>query len=110
MGEPNGAIPTVQPSYSKPMWGAKAGSAARNSVAFVSEISITSLTIESYGLSKRAIAVKDCRNISKKSMKWNDALPVMTVDPDNYEVHADGVLMDVEAAETLPLSRVYNFF
>lgn len=110
MGDANASIPTVQPSYSKPMWGAKAGSAARNSVSFVSDISITSGKIASYGLAKRAVAVKDCRKISKKDMKWNDTTPKMTVDPESYEVRADGVLMDVGPAETLPLSRIYNLF
>ncbi|KAF7976623.1 hypothetical protein HWV62_6140 [Athelia sp. TMB] len=110
MGDANASIPTVQPSYSKPMWGAKAGSAARNSVSFVSDISITSGKIASYGLAKRAVAVKGCRKISKKDMKWNDTTPAMTVDPESYEVHADGVLMDVGPADKLPLGRLYNFF
>lgn len=93
------------------MWGAKAGSAARNSVSFVSGYSIASGKIASYGLSKRSIAVKDCRKICKKDMKWNDATPTVTVKPQcDYDVHADGELMHVGPAETLPLSRVYNFF
>ncbi|KAL1721902.1 hypothetical protein EV715DRAFT_270772 [Schizophyllum commune] len=110
MGDANASIPTVQPYFSKPMWGAKPGSAALNSVSFVSSLSITSGTIASYGLSKRCEAVKNCRNIGKKDMKWNDATPKMQVDPESYEVLADGKLMDVEPATTLPLSRVYNLF
>ncbi|KAL1753443.1 hypothetical protein FB107DRAFT_264313 [Schizophyllum commune] len=110
MGDANASIPTVQPYYSKPMWGAKPGSAALNSVSFVSSLSITSGTIASYGLNKRCEAVKNCRNIGKKDMKWNDATPKMQVDPESYEVLADGELMDVEPATTLPLSRVYNLF
>ena len=110
MGDANASIPTVQPYFSKPMWGAKPGSAALNSVSFVSSLSITSGTIASYGLSKRCEAVKNCRNIGKKDMKWNDATPKMQVDPESYEVLADGELMDVEPATTLPLSRVYNLF
>ncbi|TRM70208.1 hypothetical protein BD626DRAFT_476630 [Schizophyllum amplum] len=110
MGDANASIPSVQPFFSKPMWGAKAGSAALNSVSFVSDISIASGTIASYGLSKRFEAVKNCRKIGKKDMKWNDATPKMTVDPESYEVHADGVLADVGPAVTLPLSRVYNLF
>ncbi|KAF5359552.1 hypothetical protein D9756_003031 [Leucocoprinus leucothites] len=110
MGDANASIPTVQPSYSRPMWGAKPGSAALNSVAFVSQISITSGMIASYGLAKRVEPVRNCRNVNKKDMKWNDATPVMKVDPESYEVRADGELMDVQPAENLPLTRAYNLF
>lgn len=110
MGDANASIPTVQPFYSKPMWGSKSASAALNSVSFVSQVSIASGTIASYGLKKRAEPVKNCRKVTKKDMKWNDTTPKMTVDPESYEVHADGVLMDVAPAETLPLGRTYNFF
>ncbi|KAF9468200.1 urease [Collybia nuda] len=110
MGDPNGSISTVQPFYARPMWGANAASAALNSISFVSEISIASGTIASYGLSKRFEAVRNCRNVTKKDMKWNAATPVMTVDPESYEVRADGVLQDIEPAEKLPLGRVYNLF
>lgn len=92
------------------MWGAKAGSAALNSVAFVSQVSIDSGTLVSYGLSKRFEAVRNCRNIGKKDMKWNDATPKITVDPETYEVRANGELVDVEPARKLPLGRVYNLF
>ncbi len=110
MGDANASIPSVQPFYSKPMWGAKPGSAALNSVAFVSKVSISSGTIASYGLNKDAVAVKGCRNIMKKDMKWNDLIPKMSVDPETYEVRADGELADVPPAEKLPLARAYNFF
>ncbi|KAG8694768.1 Urease, partial [Ceratobasidium sp. 394] len=110
MGDANASIPTVQPVYSRPMWGAYPGSAALNSVSFVSQISITSGTIKSYGLSKPAKAVVGCRKVTKKDMKWNDATPTMTVDPETYAVHADGELADVAPAETLPLTRTYNVF
>ncbi|KAF5389004.1 hypothetical protein D9757_005106 [Collybiopsis confluens] len=110
MGDANASIPSVQPFYSKPMWGAKPGSAALNSVSFVSQISISSGIVASYGLSKKFEAVKGCRSISKKDMKWNDATPKMTVDPESYEVKADGVLMDIEPAQRLPLGRLYNLF
>lgn len=110
MGDANASIPCVQPFFSKPMWGAKAGSAALNSVAFVSEISIASGTMASYCLSKQFEAVKNCRNIGKKDMKWNDLTPKMTVDPESYEVRADGILADIEPAMKLPLARLYNLF
>ena len=92
------------------MWGANPGSAAINSVAFVSSISITSGTIASYGLKKRVEAVKGCRSVTKKDMKWNDLMPKMSVDAESYEVKADGERMDIEPADRLPLGRVYNLF
>jgi urease len=110
MGDANASIPTVQPFYSKPMWGSYAASAALNSLSFVSELSISSGTVASYRLAKRFEPVKGCRQITKRDMKWNDATPEMKVDPENYEVHADGVLADIEPAEKLPLSRAYNLF
>lgn len=54
--------------------------------------------------------MKNCRKISKKDMKWNDATPVMKVDPESYAVHADGVLADIAPAQQLPLTKLYNLF
>ncbi|KAG9314814.1 urease [Chiua virens] len=110
MGDPNGSIPTVQPTYGRPMWGAYPAAAALNSIAFVSRASIESRTIASYGLAKRVKPVVGCRDVTKRDMKWNDATPEMKVDPETYEVRADGVLADVEPATTVPLARAYNFF
>ena len=110
MGDANASIPTVQPFFSRPMWGSYPASAALNSVSFVSEISIASGVITSYGLRKRFEAVKGCRTIGKKDMKWNEHTPEMKVDPESYEVRADGVLMQVAPAEKLPLTRLYNIF
>ncbi|THH19261.1 hypothetical protein EW146_g1878 [Bondarzewia mesenterica] len=110
MGDANASIPTVQPFLGRPMWGSCAPSAALNSVHFVSQISITSGVVASYGLNKRFEAVRGCRIVKKKDMKWNDATPKMKVDPESYEVYADGVLADVAPAEKLPLARAYNIF
>ncbi|KAH9926834.1 hypothetical protein B0H21DRAFT_781334 [Amylocystis lapponica] len=110
MGDANASIPTVQPFIGRPMWGAHAASAALNSVSFVSEVSIASGAIASYGLSKRFEAVRGCRTLKKQDMKWNFSTPKMTVDPESYEVRADGVLADVAPAERLPLARAYNLF
>jgi urease len=110
MGDANGSIPTVQPIYGRPMWGSNAASAAMNSIAFVSQLSITSGTIESYGLKKMIKPVKGCRNVDKTSMKHNDLLPEMKVDAESYDVTADGEKMDIEAATKLPLSKLYNLF
>ena len=92
------------------MWGSHAASAALNSVVFVSEASITSGIVASYKLAKRAEGVRGCRKVRKSDMKWNAATPQMRVDPESYEVRADGVLADVAPAEKLPLTRVYNLF
>ena len=110
MGDANASIPTVQPFIGRPMWGSYAASAALNSVTFVSQVSLASGTVASYGLKKRFEAVKNCRKVTKKDMKWNDATPTMKVDPESYEVRADGELADIEPAEKLPLARYYNFF
>ncbi|KAG8710530.1 Urease [Ceratobasidium sp. 423] len=110
MGDANASIPTVQPVYPRPMWGAHPGSAALNSVAFVSKISKDLGIREKYGLSKQVEAVKNCRNVRKKDMKWNDSTPKMSVDPETYAVHVDDVLADVPPAEKLPLTRAYNIF
>ncbi|CCM04988.1 uncharacterized protein FIBRA_07186 [Fibroporia radiculosa] len=110
MGDANASIPTVQPVIGRPMWGALPMSAALNSVAFVSAASIESGTVRGYGLSKRCEAVRNCRNVTKKDMKWNRATPKMQVDPEKYEVRADGELMTIEPAERLPLARAYNIF
>jgi urease len=91
------------------------------SITFVSQASIDSGVVKSYGLRKRVEPVKNCRNISKKDMKLNDAMPKMKVDPERYvsvppvtdqadspqTVEADGVLCTAEPAETLPLTQAY---
>ncbi|KAH8113067.1 urease [Phellopilus nigrolimitatus] len=110
MGDANGSIPTVQPVYGQPMWGAQADAAAITSLVFVSQISIASGTIASYGTRKRAEAVRGCRDVTKRDMKWNSETPKMRVDPESYEVTADGVVMDVQPADKLPLGRMYNLF
>jgi urease len=92
------------------MWGSYPGSAALNSISFVSEVSIESKVIASYGLKKRIEGVKGCRKIGKKDMKWNDYKPEMDVDPESYEVRADNVLMEVPPADKVPLARLYNIF
>ena len=110
MGDANASIPTVQPFYGRPMWGAHPASAARNSVSFVSKVSIDSGAIAQYGLSKHVEAVRGCRRVRKGDMKWNNATPRVTVDPESFDVRADGELADIAPAESVPLARVYNVF
>jgi urease len=80
------------------------------SVLFVSEASLTSGTIASYGLKKKIVAVKNCRKIGKKDMKFNDVMPKMSVDPENYRVEADGVHATCEAATSLPLTQAFYVY
>jgi urease len=86
----------------RPMFGPLVPS---TSILFVSQSSISNGTIASYDLKKRIEAVKNCRNIGKKDMKFNDAMPRMTVDPEDYRVEADGVHAICEAATSLPLTQ-----
>ncbi|KAM3086496.1 Urease [Clarireedia jacksonii] len=102
MGDPNASIPTVQPIISRPMFAPLVPS---TSVLFVSQSSISSGIIATYGLKKRVEAVKNCRNIGKKDMKFNDKMPRMKVDPESYRVEADGVHAVCEAADWLPLGQ-----
>lgn len=78
----------------------------QTSILFVSQSSIDSGNIASYGLKKRVEAVKNCRTIGKRDMKFNDVMPKMSVDPESYRVEADGVHMVCEPATSLPLSQV----
>lgn len=75
MGDANASIPTVQPVLMRPMWGATAQVAALNSLLFVSQVSLTNGAIAEYKLKKRAVAVKNCRSVTKKDLKHNAALP-----------------------------------
>jgi len=79
----------------------------QSSITFVSQASISSGVIESYGLKKRVEAVRNCRKIGKKDMKFNDVRPKMKVDPETYTVEADGMVCTAEPAETLPLTQAY---
>lgn len=106
-GDPNASIPTVQPVIMRPMF---APLVPATSITFVSAASIKSGKIAEYGLKKRIEAVKDCRRIGKKDMKWNDLMPKMKVDPEAYTVECDGVVLTAEPAEKLPLSQIYYVF
>lgn len=102
MGDANASIPTVQPVIGRPMYGYY--DTANTSIMWVSQASIDNGTIKKYGLKKMIEPVKNCRNLSKKDMKHNDLCPQMTVDPETYNVHADGILCDVPPATHLPLT------
>ena len=110
MGDPNASIPTPQPVFMRPMFGSFGRATGPCSIAFVSQLCKTKGIAKSYGLTKRIEAVKGCRKLGKKDLKWNDATPKITVDPETYEVRADGELLTCEPATVLPLAQRYSLF
>ena len=109
MGDANASIPTPQPSFSRPMFGALGGAVGKSSMVFVSQASLAHVR-DNYGLTKQVVAVKNCRNIGKKDMALNDYLPNIEVDPETYRVMVDGVHLTCEPAAKLPLAQLYNLF
>ena len=110
MGDPNASIPTPQPELYRPMFGAFGKSVQHTSVAFVSRRAADEGTAGRIGIGKRIVPVKGCRNIGKVDMKHNAALPRMEVDPETYEVRADGALLTSAPAAILPLAQRYFLF
>jgi urease subunit alpha len=109
MGDPNASIPTPQPYFSRPMFGAFGSSPANHSLAFVSAASLDRVRTR-YGLMKRAVGVANCRSLTKQDMALNDCVPVIEVDPETYKVFADGAHLRCEAATKLPLAQRYFLF
>ncbi|SHI94064.1 urease subunit alpha [Palleronia salina] len=110
MGDPNASIPTPQPVYSRPMFGAMGRAAERGSVLFVSEAAHAGGIKAHLGLAKDTVAVKGTRGIGKRNLRLNDALPVMEVDSETYEVRADGELLTCQPADVLPMAQRYFLF
>ena len=110
MGDPNASIPTPQPIYMRPMFGSYGGARTATSLSFVSQVAIDAGIPEQIGLQKRAIAVSNTRNLSKTDMKLNDALLNIEVNPETYEVRADGELLTCEPAKVLPMAQRYFLF
>ncbi len=109
MGDPNASIP-VQPMHSRPMFGAFGRSVERNAVTFVSRAAQEDGLAEALGLAKDTLAVEGCRGIGKADMVLNNATPQIEVDPETYEVRADGVVLTCEPASELPLAQRYFLF
>jgi urease subunit alpha len=110
MGDPNASIPTPQPVYSRPMFGAFGRSVEKAAVVFVSEAAQAEGIGASLGLAKQTVPVTNTRNIGKKDLRLNDATPQIEVDPETYEVRADGELLTCEPAEMLPMAQRYFLF
>jgi urease subunit alpha len=110
MGDANASIPTPQPVLLRPMYGAMGSARASTAVTFLSKAALANGVPARLGLKKRAVAVSECRGLGKRSMRHNDALPRIEVNPETYEVRADGVLLACEPARELPMTRRYFLF
>ena len=110
MGDPNASIPTPQPVYSRPMFGAMARNVERSAITFISSAAQDAGLGDALGLAKDTIAVTGTRDISKLDMKLNDALPEVEVNPETYEVRADGELLTCEPATELPMAQRYFMY
>ena len=110
MGDPNASIPTPQPVFMRPMFGAYGRATGATALAFVSQLALDRGTVERYGLTKRAVAVRNCRTVTKRDMKLNDAMPRIHVDAETYTVTADGEPLKSKPAVSLPLAQRYFLF
>ncbi len=111
MGDPNASIPTPQPVHYRPMFGAYGGALAASCITFLSRAALEDGIGERLGLRRQLVAVGNTRGgIGKRSMIHNDALPVIEVNPETYEVRADGVLLTCEPASVLPMAQRYFLF
>jgi len=110
MGDPNASIPTPQPVHYRPMFAGFGGSLTRSAVTFVSQAALEAEVGRHLGLSKQLIGVEGCRAATKRAMVLNDATPAIEVDPETYEVRADGVLLTCEPMAELPLAQRYFLF
>jgi urease subunit alpha len=109
MGDPNASIPTPQPVHYRPMFGAF-GKALRTSVTFVSRAALNNPALAQLGLERPLQAVKNTRGIGKQDMVHNSWQPKIEVDPETYEVRADGELLACEPAKVLPMAQRYFLF
>jgi len=110
MGDPNASSPTPQPVHYRMMFGALGGARHQTSLTFLSQAAAKSGLPERLGLRKRTHVVSGIRKLTKRSMVHNDYLPNIEVDPQTYEVRADGQLLTCEPAEVLPLAQRYFLF
>ena len=110
MGDANASIPTTQPVLYQPMFAAHGKAKYGTCLTFVSKAAFQGGIKEKYGLEKTVVPVENCRNIGKKDMKYNDKTPRITVDPETYEVKADGESITSKPAKKLPLTQLYSLF
>jgi len=107
MGDPNASIPTPQPVHYRPMFGGFGRAMQASAITFVSGVALERDLAGQLGLNRTLLPVRNTRNIGKKDMVLNDALPRIQIDPETYEVRADGELLICEPAQTLPMAQRY---
>lgn len=110
MGDPNASIPTPQPVFYRPMFGAHGGAKYSTSITFLSQAAVQAGVPDQLGLQKKIFEVKGCRDIGKKDMRFNSAAPQIDVDPETYEVKVDGEKIECEPAAELSLAQRYHLF
>jgi urease subunit alpha len=110
MGDANASIPTPEPLRMRPMFGALGRAVGATSLAFVSRRAQREGRVHALGLTKQLAVVRGCRGLTKRDMKLNDALPRLAIDPETYQVRADGELLTCEPATVLPLAQRYHLF
>ncbi|MCO7570432.1 urease subunit alpha [Pseudomonas chlororaphis] len=110
MGDANASIPTPQPVHYRPMFASYGGSRHATSLTFISQAALDAGVPEQLGLKKRIAVVKGCRKVQKSDLIHNDYLPDIEVDPQTYQVKADGVLLWCEPADVLPMAQRYFLF
>jgi urease subunit alpha len=110
MGDPNASIPTPQPVHYRPMFGALGSARHHTGLAFISRAAVEAGTVERIGIQKKTATVSNTRAIDKRHMIHNHWQPHVEVDPQTYEVRADGDLLVCEPAEVLPLAQRYFLF
>jgi urease subunit alpha len=110
MGDANASIPTPEPLRMRPMFGALGRVVGATSLAFVSGRAHREGRVHGLGLAKQIAVVRGCRGLGKRDMKLNDALPRLEIDPETYQVRADGELLTCEPATVLPLAQRYHLF
>ncbi|HEX3477671.1 MAG TPA: urease subunit alpha [Kofleriaceae bacterium] len=110
MGDANASIPTPEPLRMRPMFGALGRAVGATSLAFISRRAQREGRVHALGLTKQLAVVRGCRGLTKRDMKLNDALPRLAIDPETYQVRADGELLTCEPATVLPLAQRYHLF
>jgi urease subunit alpha len=110
MGDPNASIPTTEPIYYRPMFGALGNAKQSTSFVFTSKLAIENGLGDKLKIRKKLLPVKNCRNIGKKDMLYNNATPKIEIDPETYQVTVDGKVATIEPSTKLSLARLYNLF
>jgi urease subunit alpha len=110
MGDPNASIPTTEPIYYRPMFGALGKAKQAISFVFTSKLALENGLEGKLNVSKKFLAVKNCRNIGKKDMVLNNTTPKIEIDPETYQVKIDGKIATTKPATSVPLARLYNLF